>query len=92
MILIAILLGLILGQHIKITASPELSAFFKASWSSMTDSMPALSEWCDRTIIAKLQSVPLGASRNIAAGEELADEELSLIFPPKVNNSRKTKA
>jgi hypothetical protein len=92
MILIAILLGLILGQHIKITASPELSAFFKASWSSMTDSIPALSEWCDRTIIAKLQSVPLGALRPIEPGEELADEELSFLFPSKVDNPRKTKA
>jgi hypothetical protein len=92
MILIAILLGIILGQFIRIAVSPELSAFFKASWSSMTDSIPALSEWCDRTIIAKLQSVPLGPLPPIEPGEEIPGEELSFIFPPKVNNCGKTKA
>jgi hypothetical protein len=29
---LSILLGLCLGQHIKIAVSPELQAFFKASW------------------------------------------------------------
>jgi hypothetical protein len=92
MILIAILLGIILGQFIKIAVSPELSAFFKASWASGANSVPALAEWCDRAIIAKLQSVPLGASRTIEPGEELADEELSTLFPSKVDKSRKNKA
>jgi hypothetical protein len=92
MILIAILFGIVLGQHIKIAVSPDLSAFFKASWASLGDSMPALSEWCDRAFIAKLQSVPLGASRTIEPGEEITDEELSTLFPNKVDNPRKTKA
>jgi hypothetical protein len=92
MILIAILLGLILGQHIKIAVSPELSAFFKTSWSSMTDSIPAVSEWCDRTLIAKLQSVPLGALRPIEPGEEISAEELSTFSQNKIDNPRKPKA
>jgi hypothetical protein len=90
--LLCILLGIIAGQHIKIAVSPELTAFVQASWASLGDSMPAVSEWCDRAILAKLQSVPLGASRNIAAGEEISDEELAALFPNKIDNPRKTKA
>ncbi len=30
--IIAILIGLALGQHIKIAVSPDLQAFFKKSW------------------------------------------------------------
>jgi hypothetical protein len=90
--LLCILLGIIAGQHIKIAVSPELSAFFKASWASTTDSIPAVSEWCDRAIIAKLQSVPLGALRPIEPGEEISAEELSTFSQNKIDNPRKPKA
>jgi hypothetical protein len=33
--LLAILIGIVIGQHLQITVSPELSTFLRSSWSSV---------------------------------------------------------
>jgi hypothetical protein len=42
LIIIAILFGITIGQHIKVTTSPELSAFIKASWALAQEKAPSI--------------------------------------------------
>jgi hypothetical protein len=40
--LLAMLIGLLLGQHIKISTSPELSAFFRSTWALVALKAPEI--------------------------------------------------
>jgi hypothetical protein len=37
-----ILIGMLLGQHVRLSVSPELSAFLKASWALASEKAPAI--------------------------------------------------
>jgi hypothetical protein len=40
--LLCILLGLVLGQQVKVTVSPELQAFMTRTWAIATEQAPAI--------------------------------------------------
>lgn len=52
MILIAILIGVVLGQHIKISPSTELVDFCRSSWALLTEQMPGIKAFTASTVEA----------------------------------------
>ncbi|MFM2431748.1 MAG: hypothetical protein RLZZ511_2961 [Cyanobacteriota bacterium] len=56
---LCILIGLALGQHLKITPSSELSAFISDIWAAIEritgEIIPWLAEWRDLAMIAELR-------------------------------------
>jgi hypothetical protein len=63
LILLAIIIGLALGQHIKIAVSPDLMTFIKSSWSIANEKVPPVA-----TLAAeKIKSVK--ANKYIRLGE-----------------------
>jgi hypothetical protein len=40
--ILCILIGLVLGQHIKLAVSPELQGFFRSSWALAQEKVPAI--------------------------------------------------
>jgi hypothetical protein len=53
--LLAMLIGLLLGQHIKISTSPELSAFFRSTWALVALKAPEIRQSAIK-IIAEAQT------------------------------------
>jgi hypothetical protein len=47
-----ILIGLLLGQHIKISTSPELSGFFHSTWALVVLKAPEIKESATKIITA----------------------------------------
>jgi hypothetical protein len=40
--ILCILIGLVLGQHIKLTVSPELQGFFRSTWALTQEKAPQI--------------------------------------------------
>jgi hypothetical protein len=66
--LFCILLGLVLGQHLKITVSPELQAFMTRTWTIATEQAPAIKV----STTAAAQRLKTSASKTLKASTKPA--------------------
>jgi hypothetical protein len=66
--ILCILIGLILGQHLKISVSPELSAFFRSSWALANEQSPAIKA----STAAAAKRIKTSASKTLKASTKPA--------------------
>jgi hypothetical protein len=66
--LICILLGLVLGQQVKVTVSPELQAFMTRAWTIATEQSPAIKA----STAAAAQRIKTSASKTLKASTKPA--------------------
>jgi hypothetical protein len=66
--LLCILLGLVLGQHLKVTVSPELQVFISRTWTIANEQAPALKA----STAAAAQRLKATASKTLKASSKPA--------------------
>jgi hypothetical protein len=84
-----ILVGLVLGQHIKISTSPELSAFFRSAWALIALKAPEIRESAIKIITeAQTQATkPRARKPSKVEGQAQAAPQVSIALMGAIGGS-----
>jgi hypothetical protein len=65
-LIVCILLGIAMGQHIKIAVSPELMAFIKSTWALMSEKVPPVATLAAEKVKNAAKSTRLSVAKTVA--------------------------
>jgi hypothetical protein len=87
--LLAMIIGLILGQHVKISTSPELSGFFRSTWALITLKAPEIRQSAIKIITEAQTQVtnPRACKPSKVEGQAQAAPQVSIALVGAIGGS-----